>query len=123
MDRFSTGNAYPYFVRKVDYVDISTEDFSPTVDPSLSASEIGMYTQRGFLVRALADGNLYAIPHQDYVDNNNSLTGLVPKKFPMSANQWAEFVCIKVYDNADSTYPSTIGDGTSGAGNINIGIL
>lgn len=120
MDRFSTGNAYPYFFRKPKYVSIATENFSPMEDPSESAINQGTYSQRGFLVRALGDGNLYAIPHQDFVDNDYSLTGLTPEKFVMSANQWAEFIAIKVYAKNDATYPTTAHDASD---SINIGIL
>ena len=120
MDRFSTGNPYPYFIRKPKYVSIATEDFSPMEDASESATNQGTYSQRGFLVRALGDGNLYAIPHQDYVDNGYSLTGLLPQKFPMSANSWAEFVVIKVYAKNDASYATTALDATD---YIGIGIL
>ena len=121
MSRFDDGTLFPEFADDIETQSITSADFSPIEDASLTASEIGRYTDKGFLVRALADGNAYVITLRQYKNNNNSLTGLVPHGvIPMSANTWLECRVVKVYADDDATYPSTIGDAS---GYVNIGII
>lgn len=120
--RFDDGTSFPEFIDDIEVKDMTSTDFSPLEDPSLTASEIGRYTDKGFLVRAGADGNAYVITWRQYVNNDKSLTGLIPRgPIPMSANQWLETRIIKVYAKEDGTYPSTIGDATNDQ--IVIGII
>jgi hypothetical protein len=110
------GHNLPFFIDFYERYSIVTEDFSPIQDPSLSASEIGVYTKNGFLVRPSADGDLYGITWYAYNKNNNSLAGLVPKPFDGLANQWIECPFVKVYRGNVGQYRSV-------APQITVGVL
>jgi hypothetical protein len=109
------GRNVPFFVDYFLYKSVATEDFSPTEDPSLSAVEIGLYVEKGFIVRPDADGDVYGITLYAYLRNNKSLTGLIPQKFLGSQNQWVECRFIKIYPSNDTNYKTT-------ATAINVGI-
>ena len=118
---FFDGTKVPFFVDDIEVKDISTADFSPSEDPSMSDTDKGKYLDKGFLVRAQADGNACVITLRQYLKNNKTVTGLTPIKVIMSANQWLECRVVKVYAKDDATYPSTIGDSTNDE--INIGVI
>ena len=101
------GRNIPFFIDTYEYHVISTEDFDPISDPSLDASELGVYTSKGFLIRPNADGDLYAIPWYDYHFNGDSLTGLVPVIYMGAQNQWVECRLIKVFAHNNAHYGST----------------
>lgn len=114
--RFSDGTKQASYVNDIEYVDVSTEDFSPSEDASLSVEDYGKYLLTGFLVRPQADGNIYGITKQQYDDNDKSVTGLTPQLVTGAANNWVEVRFVKIYAGDDSTYPTTCTD-------LNIGIL
>jgi hypothetical protein len=109
------GRNISFFVDYTEHYSIVTEDFSPIEDPSLSASEIGRYVDKGFLVRPDTDGNIYGITLYHYLKNGKSLTGLHPQPFYALANQWIECRYVKIYRGNVGTYRSI-------APNIEIGI-
>lgn len=108
------GTAVPFLVDDIEYHAIATEDFSPSEDASLTASEIGKYMDKGFLVWPHADGNLYGITWRQYIANNESVTGLIPQLITVSANGWVECRFVKVLAANDGSYPSTCGPITVG---------
>ena len=89
-----------------EYQDISTADFSPSEDASLTESEIGKYCEGGFLVAPNADGAFYAITWRNYHMNGNSVSGLTPKQYNGKADDWIPCRMVKVYATDDGTYPS-----------------
>jgi len=105
------GRNIPFFVDYYEKHTISTEDFSPSEDASLTASEIGTYMDKGFLVRPNADGDLYGITLYDYERNINPitqlpyLTGIVPEPFYGLANTWIECKFVKVYSSNSNASP------------------
>lgn len=101
------GRNIPFFVDFYEYHSIATADFSPVEDPSLEEHEIGAYTEKGFLVRPNADGNIYCIPLYDYEKNGKDLTGLVPEPFDGLAHTWIECRMVKVFASNDGSYGST----------------
>ncbi len=109
------GRNQPLFLDYYEYYSIATEDFSPTVDPSLTDEQIGIYEDKGFLVKPNADGALYGITLYHYLKNGKSLTGLVPQQYIGKDGQWIECRLIKVYAANDATYASI-------ATAINVGI-
>jgi hypothetical protein len=72
-----------------------------------------MIEKNGFLVRPNADGDVYGIPLHDYRNNIDkttqlpTLTGLSPKRFLGSQNQWIECRFIKIYAHNDSHFVTT----------------
>jgi hypothetical protein len=110
------GFQIPFFIESFTLESIATANFDPItslhdakhVHPTeLNASEVGMYSKGGFLVRPDTDGALYGITWRQYIDNNKSLTGLIPQKFLGLASTWIECPFVKIYNKADGTYPST----------------
>lgn len=93
------GRNIPFFIDFFELKSILINDFSPIEDPSLSDSEIGVYVDKGFLVRPNADGALYGITLYAYENNSKSLTGLLPEKYLGVDNQWIECRFVKVYSN------------------------
>jgi hypothetical protein len=109
------GRQIPFFVEHFTYEDIQTANFDPItslhnathVHPTeLNASEVGEYSQKGFLIRPDTDGLIYGITWRDYIDNKKSLTGLSPQAYLASANTWIECAYVKIYAHNDATYPS-----------------
>jgi hypothetical protein len=109
------GFSIPFFLDYYEYKSIATANFSPIDDPSLTAAQIGAYTERGFLVRPNADGDVYGITWWAWHKNGDSLTGLTPQRYLGSQNQWIECRFVKIYAHNDSTYITT-------ATGINVGI-
>lgn len=101
------GRNIPFFFDYYEKYTISTEDFSPSADPSLTASQIGTYMDKGFLVRPNADGDLYGITLYAYERNNKSLVGLIPEPFDGLANTWIECKYVKVYASNAAPYGTT----------------
>ncbi len=110
------GREIPFFISDFTYESIATANFDPitslhdgkNVHPvEMNDSRLGSYQKGGFLVRPNADGLLYGITWQDYRNNHNSLTGLVPQAFLGAENSWIECPFVKVYASNDGTYPST----------------
>jgi hypothetical protein len=102
----SGGRNVPLFIDFYERYSIVNEDFSPLEDASLTDSEIGVYIDKGFLVRPSADGDLYGITLYAYQKNDKSLTGLIPQPFDGIANQWIECRFVKVYRGNVGTYRS-----------------
>lgn len=103
----SGGRNLGFFIDYFERHTISTEDFNPSADPSLTASKIGTYMDKGFLVRPNADGDFYGITLYAYERNNKSLVGLIPEPFDGLANEWIECRFVKVYSTTDGTYGSS----------------
>lgn len=107
------GRSTPNFIDNFEYYSIATTDFSPFENPSLSASEIGGYIDKGFLVMPHADGTIYGITWRDFVANGKKLTiatggiaNLTPKIYKGSDGQWIPTRWIKIYASNDGTFPS-----------------
>lgn len=111
----SKGRNIPFFLDYYEYKSIATADFSPTEDPSLTESEIGAYTEKGFLVKPNADGALYCITLHAYEANDNTVDGLIPQQYLGKDGQWLECRVVKVFAANDATYASI-------ATAVNIGI-
>lgn len=100
------GRTIPFFVDYFTYEDIRTADYSPTEDPSTDTNFLGVIESKGFLVRPDTDGALYGITLYDYINNGNSVTGLIPEKFLGLASTWIECRFVKIYAKNDALYAS-----------------
>jgi hypothetical protein len=107
------GRQIPFFVEHFSYEDIRTADFDPItslhdayhVHPTvMTDTEVGVYEDRGFLVRPDTDGALFGITFYQYTQNKRSLTGLLPQQFLASANTWIECPFVKVYAKNAQSY-------------------
>jgi hypothetical protein len=108
------GRNVPFFVENFTLENITNDDFDPitTLTDSahapgtLTASQVGQYTQGGFLVRPNADGYVYGITWRQWIDNGKSLTGLAPQGFLGLASTWVEVPYVKIYAADDGAYPT-----------------
>ena len=109
------GRQTPFFIESFSYEHIATADFDPITNlPTTLAGQtaakiadaIGIYTQKGFLVRPNTTGLLYGITWRQWIDNKKSLTGLIPQAFLGLANTWIECPYVKVYAANNGTYPT-----------------
>lgn len=99
----SQGRNLPLFIEDYERVSIASEDFSPSEDPSLTASQVGVYCDKGFLVRPHTDGDFYGITWYRYHNNKDSVDGLSALPYDGIANQWIECRFVKVTTASTAT--------------------
>lgn len=108
------GRQIPFFVENFTLENITNDDFDPITLKTDSAhpgvdlndSQIGSYTQGGFLVRPNADGYVYGITWRQWLDNGKSLVGLAPQGFLGLASTWVEVPYVKIFASDDGAYPT-----------------
>ncbi len=106
--RLATGGNIPEIVDDMGYVNVATADYSPIEDPSPSVP-VSLDAYKGFLVRPQVDGDFYGITYRQWAKAGKpaSLTGLIPVKVTLSANQFLECVYVKIFATNDATYKTT----------------
>ena len=125
------GHNSPFFPIHFTLENIAAADFDPITTlhdalhpvAHLNASEVGRYSQKGFLARPNADGDLWVITWEQWHEEGGSSffdrhTGvaIVPVCWNGMQNQWCEIPVVKVYSHSDNVYPAT-------ATEINVGII
>ena len=75
----SKGRNIGFDFNNVIYEDISTSDYDPLTDATKGDGEYEKGWM-GFYIIPNDTGYVYAITHQDWLDNKQSLTGLTPVK-------------------------------------------
>lgn len=108
------GRNLPIFVDYHEYKTITTADFSPSEDPSLTETQINRYMDKGFIARPDADGAFYGITLHAYLENKKSLTGLIPERFNGLADTWIECRYVKIFASNDASYATVANHVTIG---------
>ena len=108
------GRNLPIFVDYHEYKTVTTEDFDPSNDPSLTANQIGRYVDKGFLCRPDADGAFYGITLHAYEANGKSTVGLIPERFNGLADTWIECRYVKIFASNDANYATVANHVTIG---------
>lgn len=109
------GRTLSLFIDDFEYHSIATTDFSPFENPSLSASKIGSYIDKGFLVMPHADGTIYGITWRAFVANGKKLTiatggkaNLTPSIYKGKDAEWIPLKWVKIYAKNTNGYTGAV---------------
>ena len=99
----------PLFVDDIYIADVSSADFDPYNDGTITTSNQAKYLNKGFLVRPATEGSIKVVTWANYKDNKDVvidanaviLTGCVTSK-------WEEVRVVKVFTGSDTDADSVM---------------
>jgi len=108
---------FPIWFDDIEEYSIATADFNPGT--TVTAYDHENYQRNGFALKNGTEtaGFIRAVTLAQYLRNNKSVTGIVPRRIDLNGGDWALTPLIKVFAANDATYPST------GMTIVNIGLI
>jgi hypothetical protein len=113
---FDSGT-FPLWFTDLEYASIAAADFNPIVAYAATPNDIGQYIRSGFAVKNATETKAFirAITLSQYLANNKSYIGVVPRRIDLGGGEWCLTPLVMVCAANHANYPST------GMTDINVG--